>query len=54
MKCMSESIVQPAIEVVIGAPLQVNEDDDRVVVEIRGRGGSKLELKRFKRNDEKR
>jgi hypothetical protein len=50
---MSKGIAQPPIEAALGAPLQVNEDDDIVVVEIRGRGGSKVELKRFKRNDGK-
>jgi hypothetical protein len=39
---------QPAIETVLGAPLQISEDGTETVVEVRDIDGTKVELKRFK------
>lgn len=38
---------QPASELVFGAPLQLREANDEIVVEVRGQYGQKIELKRF-------
>ena len=38
---------QPPIELALGAPLQVNDEDGETVVSIRDRDGSWLELKRI-------
>jgi hypothetical protein len=40
---------QPPVETVYSAPLQVNEKQDVMVVEIRDERGNKIELKRFRR-----
>lgn len=45
---MAAAIRQPPTEAVLGAPLQVDERDDEVVVRIRDQGGRLQELKRFR------